>query len=161
MKHHTKEAEKMIVCAHGDVEKYCLDRGMVICAQHIGAIESYEGSCRVLVTDADMSENEFYALKLKMLRRGVELVSTRHSDEAMAEFVAYLAQSEKREKHGGRRMFGLKSGEEMAVVYRIFELRDAGCTLKEISEDPGVGYLDGRKMSLSTIQTILKNRNKY
>lgn len=150
----------MIVCAHGEVSEYCKNNGMVICDQHIGSIEEYQGVCRVLVTDAVMGENEFYALKLKMLKRGVELISTNYSDAAMSEFVSYLAM-QKRGGSGGRRKFGDGSEAEMAVVRRIFELRDAGRTLKVISEDPEVRYLDGRKMSTSTIQVILKNRGKY
>ena len=58
-------------------------------------------------------------------------------------------------------MFGTQSEEAMAVTRKIFELRDAGYTLRQISEHPEVGYLDGRKMSVSTIQVILKNRSRY
>ena len=46
----------------------------------------------------------------------------------------------------------------MAVVERIYELHDAGKKLREIAEDERVSYLDGRKMSVSTIQMIIKNR---
>ena len=151
----------MIVCAHGEVSEYCKNHGMTICDQHVGNIEDYSGVCRVLVTDASLGENEFYALKLKMLKRGVELVSVEHSDEAMSEFVSYLAKQNGGGR-GGRRKFGERSEDEMKVVRRIFELRDNGYTLKEISEDPEVRYLDGRgKMPLSTIQVILNNRDKY
>ena len=151
----------MIVCAHGEVSEYCKNHGMTICDQHIGDIEEYQGVCRVLVTDAPMGENEFYALKLKMLKRGVELVSIDHSDEAMSEFVSYLAMQSRGGNGGGRPRFGSGSEAEMAVVRRIFELRDAGCTLREISESPEVAYLDGRRISVSTIQGILRNREKY
>lgn len=151
----------MIVCAHGEVSEYCKNHGMTICDQHIGDIEEYQGVCRVLVTDAPMGENEFYALKLKMLKRGVELVSIDHSDEAMSEFVSYLAMQSRGGNGGGRPRFGSGSEAEMAVVRRIFELRDAGSTLREISESPEVAYLDGRRISVSTIQGILRNREKY
>lgn len=151
----------MIVCAHGEVSEYCKNHGMTICDQHIGDIEEYQGVCRVLVTDAPMGENEFYALKLKMLKRGVELVSIDHSDEAMSEFVSYLAMQSRGGNGGGRPRFGSGSEAEMAVVRRIFELRDAGRTLREISESPEVAYLDGRRISVSTIQGILRNREKY
>lgn len=150
----------MIVCAHGEVSEYCKNNDMTICDQHIGSIEDYHGVCRVLVTDQSMSENEFYALKLKMLKRGVELISVNHSDAAMSEFVSYLAM-QKRGGSGGRRKFGDNSEAERVVVDRIFELRDSGYTLRAIAEDEKVGYLDGRKMSISTIQVILSNREKY
>lgn len=150
----------MIVCAHGEVSEYCKNHGMTICDQHVGNIEDYTGVCRVLVTDASLGENEFYALKLKMLKRGLELISVDHSDEAMSEFVSYLAKQSGGSR-GGRRKFGERSEDEMKVVQRIFEMRDQGRTLKEISEDPEVGYLDGRKMPISTVQVILNNRDKY
>lgn len=150
----------MIVCAHGDVEKYCAEHGMVICGNHVGNIEEYEGVCPVLVTDAKMGENEFYGLKLRMLRRGVELISVWHSDSEKADLVAYLAKNDKRQKYGGRRKFGVSSEGEKAVVQRILELRKAGATLKQISEDENVSYLDGRRMSISTIQMIIKNNEK-
>jgi hypothetical protein len=156
----TNGAVVMIVCAHGEVSEYCDNHGMVICDQHIGSIEEYKGVCRVLVTDQPMENNEFYALKLKMLKRGVELISVNHSDEAMSEFISYMA-LQKLNRGGGRRRFGTGSDAEMAVVNRIFELRDAGYTMKQISEDEKVCYLDGRKMSVSTIQVILRNRDKY
>lgn len=150
----------MIVCAHGEVSEYCKSHGMTICAEHIGAIEEYEGVCRVLVTDQEMGENEFYALKLAMLRRGVELISVHYRDSSMDEFVSFMAH-QKKPMHPGRRKFGDKSPEEMAVVRRIFALRDGGYTLKEISEDAQVHHMDGRRMTVSSIQGILRNRDKY
>lgn len=150
----------MIVCAHGEVSEYCKNHGMTICDQHIGDIQDYEGICRVVVTDQPMSENEFYALKLRMLKRGIELISVNHSDESMNEFISYMAQ-QKQNRGGGRRKFGDNSEAEMAVVRRIFELRDAGYKLRAIADDDKVGYPDGRKMAISTIQVILKNRGKY
>lgn len=151
----------MVVCAHGDVAKYCSDHGMVIHEELVGEIEEYEGICRVIVTDKKMGENEFYALKLRMLRRGIELVSTRFSDSDKANFVAYLAQSDRRTKHGGRRRFGENSESERLVVARILELHDAGRGLREIAEDENVRREDGRELSVSTISFIIRNREKY
>ena len=94
-----------------------------------------------------------------MLLQGVELVSTRYVD---TENLSQGVIQEVTEKHRqGRRKFGDGSDAEMAVVRRIFELRDAGRTMKEISEDEQVRYLDGRTLPVSTIQVILKNRDKY
>ena len=159
----------MIVCAHGEVSEYCKNYGLVICGEHIGDIEDYRGKLPVLVTDVDIPEMEFFALKERMLRRGVELVSTRYSDTAMAEYIAYQATGKRREKSGGRAMFGYRwaNGErtvierDMAVVRRIFELRDAGWTYKRIADDDAVCYADGRKLSISTVQVIIGNREKY
>lgn len=159
----------MIVCAHGEVSEYCKNHGLVICGEHIGDIEDYRGKLPVLVTDVDIPEMEFFALKERMLRRGVELVSTRYSDTAMAEYIAYQATENRREKSGGRAMFGYRweNGElavverDMTVVRRIFELRDAGWSYKRIAEDDAVSYADGRKLSVSTIQVIIRNREKY
>ena len=149
----------MIVCAHGEVTEYCESRDMIIIERFSGEIENYGGICPVLVTDQEMSSGEYYFLKGKMLARGVELVSTRYVDTENLAQGTIREVSEKRNR--GRRRFGDGSEAEMAVVRRIFELRDAGRTMKEISEAEDVGYLDGRKMSISTIQTILNNRDKY
>lgn len=147
----------MIVCAHGEVSEYCENRDMIIVERYDGDIENYGGVCRVLVTDRDMSPGEYYYLKGKMLARGVELVSTRYVDTENLAHGVIKDVPEKRSR--GRRKFGDSSEAERSVVDRIFELRDMGCTLKEISEK--VGYPDGRKISISTIQVILKNRHKY
>ena len=148
----------MIVCAHGEVSEYCENRDMIIVERFTGEIENYCGVCAVLVTDQEMSSGEYYFLKGKMLARGVELVSTRYVD---TENLAQGTVKDISEKRGGRRKFGDGSPAEMAVVNRIFELRDGGATYKEISEDERIRYRDGRKMPISTIQTILNNREKY
>lgn len=149
----------MIVCAHGEVSEYCENRDMIIVERFTGEIENYCGVCPVLVTDQEMSSGEYYYLKGKMLARGIELVSTRYVD---TENLAQGTVKEVSEKRGrGRRKFGSESEAERAVVDRIFELRDAGRTMKEISEDESVRRMDGSKMSISTIQTILNNREKY
>lgn len=148
----------MIVCAHGEVSEYCENRDMIIIEQYTGEIENYGGVCRVLVTDCDMSAGEYYYLKGKMLARGVELVSTRYVD---TENLAQGAVKTAEERKAGRPRFGSRSDAELAVVRKIFELHDEGLTLKKISEHEGVCYLDGRRIPSSTIQVILKNRDKY
>lgn len=149
----------MIVCAHGEVSEYCENRDMIIVEQYTGDIENYGGVCRVLVTDCEMSPGEYYYLKGKMLGQGVELVSTRYVDTENLAQGAVKTAGEKVYGKGGRRKFGDGSDAEMAVVRKVFELRDAGVTLKEISEK--VRYLDGRKIPVSSIQVFLRNREKY
>ena len=149
----------MIVCAHGEVSEYCESRDMIVVERYAGEIENYSGDCCVLVTDREMSPGEYYYLKGKMLARGIELVSTRYVDtENLAQGIVKDV-SEKR--RGGRRKFGDGSEAEMAVVRRIFELRDAGCKLRVIADDELVRRATGEKLSISTIQTILNNREKY
>lgn len=150
----------MIVCAHGEVSEYCENRDMIIVEQYTGEIENYGGVCRVLVTDREMSPGEYYYLKGKMLAQGVELVSVRYIDTENLSHGVVKTVQEKRPARGHRK-FGDSSETEMAVVRRIFELRDLGFTLRAISEDEQIRYLDGRKMPISTIQVILKNREKY
>ena len=150
----------MIVCAHGEVSEYCENRDMIIVEQYTGDIENYGGVCRVLVTDRDMSAGEYYYLKGKMLAQGVELVSVRYVDTENLAQGAAKAAVEKR-PGSGRRKFGENSEAEMAVVRRIFELRDAGYKMRAISEDPMVKRADGSKLPVSTIQVILNNREKY
>ena len=159
----------MIVCGHGDVADFCKERDMLVVEQYEGDLEKYSGSYRILVTNQKMSESEYYYLKRKLLRRGVELISTRFKDcPALLEFLAYEAERLK-EVHGVRQPFGFirKNGEVMAnpemiaVARRVIELRDAGLVLRQIQEDSGVCRPDGRDLSLSTIQTIIKNRGLY
>lgn len=157
----------MIVCANGNVLDFCNNHNMLIVEIYDGEIEDYKGVCRVLVTDKDMTEAEYYYLKGKMLAAGVELVSTWHDDRRG--FSEFLVQNMTNKKSGGRYMFGYQNmGGEVkltdmgrAVVKRIFELRDIGYTYRKIQLDDGVHHLDGRNLSISTIQIILKNREKY
>lgn len=149
----------MIVCAHGDVDGFCKNHDMVIGCRYDGDIEEYEGAIRIVVTDADMTVCEYHHLKRKLLSRGVELISTYHKDwNGLSEYLAYSAgrDYDDRRRKGGRKRFS-----DMVVVKRIFELRDAGWTYKQISEDAGVHHTDGRKLSVSTIQVIVRNRKKY
>lgn len=160
----------MFVCAHGDVTEFCLEHDMVVIETHEGNIEDYRGfMCPILVTDQDMSENEYHFLKGKMLARGVELVSTHYKDSGcLADFVKYSAArdaEERKARYGGRHMFGFGSDglrpDGRAVVKRILELRDAGYVYRQIKADPGVHHPDGRSLSISTIQIIIKNREIY
>lgn len=162
----------MRVAAHGDVEAYCKKRGMAIVERYDGKLDDYNGDCLILVTDNCRDKNEYYYLKYKLLKRKIELVSTHWCDCVIADFVAFMEQRERedrREKSGGRLMFGFKREDSaivedpvaMATVRRIFELRDLGWKYREIAEDDGVCYPDGGKLPLSTIQTILKNRSRY
>ena len=163
----------MIVCIHGDASEFCEQNDMVPVAQYVGDIEDYKGDCRILVTDRDMSENEYYYLKGLLLARGVDLISTRYKDdEKVLGVVMYTAQREqerRKQTYGGRQPFGWvrRNGvvEEnpamMAVARRIIELKDAGYTLRAIRDEDGIRYPDGRKISTSTIHLIVENRGKY
>lgn len=159
----------MIVVAHGDVDRYCSEHDMVIGERYEGDLRGYKGCCP-LVTDADIAKNEYFYIKYKMLLRKVQIISTRWASVELAEFVAYCAEQEsKHRKERGRVMFGCRrlggmivdDPAGMRVVNRIFELRDSGATYERIRNDEGVHHLDGRKMSISTIQVILGNRDKY
>ena len=73
----------MIVCGHGNVFDFCKNRDMVVCEVWDGDLENYKGNCRVLVTDQDMSEQEYYYQKGKLLGRGIELIHTRYKDDKL------------------------------------------------------------------------------
>ena len=159
----------MIVCAHGDVTKYCKSHDMIICENYNGDIEDYRGGCRVLVTDKDMAEYEYYMLKGKMLGKGVELISVRYDDDKLLTgFLAYQAEH-RRKKYGGRQPFGFRKikgivvpdVEEIAVARCILELHDKGLSLRKIVGDARVHHKDGRRLSVSTAQQIVKNRSRY
>lgn len=153
----------MVVIAHGNVDAYCEAHGMVIAERYTGKLEEYSGDGLILVTDNCADVNDYYYLRGIFRSRGIELVSTHWYNPVIENFMEYKEKrdAERRVKRGGRRLFGLQSEEAMAVVRRIFELRDAGCTMRQIADDPGVKYPDGRKMPVSTIQVILKNRERY
>ena len=160
----------MIVCAHGDVDLFCGTRGMIPVCRYDGDIEEYSGVCRILVTNSDISEREYYLLKSTMLGKGVELVSTLYEDsEFISKFIVESLEAKRRKKNGGRCKFGFQNinGEVKlteqgrAVVNRIFELRDKGYSYHKIRNDDGVRHLDGGKLAVSTIQVILENRKVY
>jgi hypothetical protein len=147
---------------------------MAIAEIYDGSLEEYRGRCVVLVTDADLDKNQYHYLKYKLLKRKVELICIhQQTDAEVGEFISYLSNQERRRQqqlHKGRVAFGFtrnRSGEEVedperiAVARRVVRLRDAGLTYQKIVDDPEVRYPDGRKMSVSTIQVILKNRSKY
>ena len=159
----------MVVVAHGNVDRYCSEHDMIIGERYEGDLREYKGRCP-LITDADIPKNEYYYIKYKMLLRKVQIISVRWASAELSEFVAYCAEQEaKRRKVGGRVMFGYRrrggvivdDPAGMRVVDRIIELRDSGATYERIRNDEGVHHLDGRKMSISTIQVILGNRDKY
>ena len=159
----------MLVCAHGDVTSFCEKRDMVIVARYEGDLESYDGECPVVVTAKRMTEYEYYYLKGKLLARGVELISNYHTDDCvLSGYAAYAGRrdaADRRKKYGGREKFGFRDGKltatGKAVADRIFELRDKGYSYRLISADEGVHHPDGRKLSISTIQIIIKNREDY
>lgn len=164
----------MIVAAHGDVKSYCDEHGMFIGEYYSGALEDYRGKCLVLVTDADLDKKHYHYLKYVLLKRNVELVCThRQTDIELGEFITYLNTHEKeRQKalHTGRLPFGFRRGangegipdpETFETARKIIRMRDQGAIYREIVDDPEIRHPDGRKMSVSTIQVILKNRSKY
>lgn len=160
----------MIIVAHGNVDAYCSDHDMVIGERYTGDLLAYRGSCPIVVTDADVSKNEYFYMKYLLLRRSVELVSTRWVSVELSGFVAYVAEREakRRKRYGGRLLFGMRKvggvkkedPELFPVVERIIELRDQGATYAEIRADEGVRR-NGAELPISTIQTILNNREKY
>ena len=155
----------MFVVAHGDVAEFCEKHGFVICDTYTGKLEDYKGQGLVVVTDNCADKHEFYYMKLLFMRKKITLLSTHWEDESISDFVQYIRTRENKSGIGGRLAFGFtRNGltpDGKKIAQRIFELRDAGMKYSEIQNDPGVRHLDGRKMSISTIQVILKNRGKY
>ncbi len=155
----------MIVVAHGDVKDFCDRHGYVIGSVYTGKLEDYKGQGLVVVTDNCADKHEFYYMKLLFMRRKITLLSTHWENQDISDFVQYLRERETRKGIGGRLPFGFtRTGllpEGKKIAQRIITLRDSGATYAEIQNDPGVHHLDGRKMSISTIQVILKNRRKY
>ena len=158
----------MVVCAHGEVAGFCEKHEMKILERYRGDLSDYKGSCTVIVTDQQMTREEYESLKCVLFGRRVELVSVDWTDDAV--ILALLRnQIIRRGKRGGRQPFGFykKNGviaeipEVIAVARKIIELRDAGWTLRDIKEHRDVRHPDGGELGLSTIQQIIKNRDKY
>ena len=150
----------MVVCAHGNVAEFCEKHEMQIFETYEGNLEDYKNNCCVVVTDQKMTRQEYDTLKCTLFGRGVELVSTEWPDD---ELILRLLrnQVEQRGKRGGRQMFGFhkRKGmivaipEKIKIARMIIEMRDSGKTLREICE-----VVD---LSMSTVQTIVKNREAY
>ena len=163
----------MIVCAHGNVSAYCAEQNFTICETWNGDLLQYDGICRVVVTDLDVSLQEFCYLKMRMRQRGIEIYSTHHEmSREMSDFLDYIETRERNRRkqlYGGRQPFGYqrRNGEivenpaMMRVARKIIELRDAGMKLREIQAVPEIHHPDGRRISVSTIQMIVKNRGRY
>lgn len=145
----------MLVCAHGDVASFCKERGMSVCGIYEGRLEEYTGAIRVIVTDGDMPEAEYYYLKGVMLAKGYELISTRYSDDNVLSAYLVYANARRKAKYKGRRSFA-----DEAVMKRIRELSATGLSLRKIRDTDGVSHPDGRKLSISTISKIIKNIEK-
>jgi hypothetical protein len=158
----------MVVCAHGDVADFCEKHEMVILESYDGSLKDYHGNCPVVVTAQKMTAAEYDSMKCELFGRGIELVSVDWIDD---EGIVRLLRNQiaRRGKRGGRQMFGyyrkngviVENPGMIAVARRIIALRDAGCTMKEIRDKDGVCHPDGRKLAVSTIQQIIKNRDKY
>lgn len=158
----------MVVCAHGEVAAYCAKYEMEILEQYEGRLDEYCGSCPVVVTAQRMTREEYELLKCILFARGYDLVSVDWSDDAT--ILALIRHTlRERGKHGGRQIFGYRKEngviieipEMIAVARRVIALRDAGHTLTEIREEEGVRHANNKRLALSTIQTILKNRERY
>ena len=152
----------MYVCVHGNIAEFCKERGLTPVEVWTGELSEYTGKHSILVTDSDISKQEYTYLKGELLTRGIVLISTKYED---AEYLKYFAERKKpcRQPFGLRVRDGeiVKNTREMVVVRRILELYDDGLSLRAISEDKDVRRSDGRKLSIGTINNIIKNRRKY
>lgn len=143
----------MMVCAHGNVAEFCEKHDMVICEIWDGSLSDYRGICRVLVTDSDISEKEYYFLKGELMARGIELVSTRYKDDRLlSEYLMYAAGRKKRR--------GRQSVIDESVKKRICELRAAGLSLQAIRDTEGICNPLGEKLSRSTILMITRSKKE-
>lgn len=159
----------MFVIAHGCVDEYCAARNLTICGRYDGDLSNYNLKHPIVVTDSLKDKSDYYYMKYNFLKRGLELVSIRNEDdEEVTDFINRIVACG-REKSAGRAPFGFRWNggvleehpEAIVIARRVIALRDQGYTYKKIQEDEGVHHLDGSKMSISTIQVILKNRRKY
>jgi hypothetical protein len=148
-----------VVVAHGNVDEYCAAHGLQIGGRYDGDLRDYNLKHPIVVTDSLKDKGEYYYMKYLFLKRGLILMSIYDDDDDLRS----------RSSAGGRAAFGFRwnggvieeNPEAIVIARRVIALRDQGYTYKKIQEDEGVHHLDGSKMSISTIQVILKNRRKY
>lgn len=164
----------MIVCAHGNVTEFCRENGLTVAARYVGEIVDYRGEIKTIVTDQQMGAQEFLYLRMIMLGKGYDVRSIQYPtiDKKINEFLEFVGTQEihrRKEKYGGRQPFGYRKvgteireiPEMIAVARKIIEMKDSGATLRQIHEAQGICHPDGRKISISTIQQIIKNRERY
>ena len=157
----------MVVCVCGGeaADVFCKEHGLLVYDRHDGNLEDYHGDCPVVVTDQPMTREAYEGWKCNMFNRGVELISTRWSDD---DDIVRLLHERKRPR-GGRQRFGfyrkngeiLENPEQMEVARRVIALRDKEMSYREIREAEGIRHIGGKKLSVSLIQVIIKNRDKY
>lgn len=164
----------MMVVGHGNVEEFCRNHDMTVCWYYNGELVNYDYVHPVIVTDRITDANEYYYVKYRLMKRGVTLISAVDFDTNYENFIEYMSSRDKvckrdRYKRVGRAAFGFKKHngkqtpipEGIAMAQKIIRMKDAGYKYREIIEDEGVHYPDGRKIGISTIQVILRNRRKY
>lgn len=162
----------MKVVANGNVQKFCELNGMEVIGEHRGNPDTYRGTCRVLVTDMELSLFEYHYLRYRMLRRGYTLISPHYGQDLISQFVDYLVSRERPERRGGRQPFGFvwaKTHREIEVheteVARIvIGLRDRGASYREIVRylsENGYTNRTGDQIKLNTVRMIIKNRDLY
>lgn len=159
----------MNVVVHESSDAYCEQRGWTVVGHYNYRLEEYDWRCPVIVTGAKIGERRYYHEKFKLMKRGYTLLSSLYSDDGFADYQYEQKKGKPRVKRGGRLCFGFirENGQEaadpvtMPVVQRIHELRNAGVKYKDIQADEKVCYPDGRSMSISTIQVILNNKERY
>lgn len=159
----------MIVCSHGNVGDYCKEYDMIATETHTGEILDYDGICRVIVTDQEMTENEYYSLKGLMLSKGYELVSVHHTDKrCLVNLIIHMTAKDleaRKKKFAGRYMFGTNADGWIPgmrdVVMKIFDLKEVGFSLRQIKACPDVHHPDGRSVSISTIRNVLEKKEEY
>ncbi len=168
------------VAGSGQVDEYCSSQGYVVAQRYNGPPLEYDGAHSILVTDADMGLFEFYYTMWRLLFRGVTLVGTKDFGEAgkvLEKFVRYLVAQEllrrRRERKGGRQPYGfhwrdgqvLQVESEMEMVREVFRLRDQEHkSYREIAElltERGYRTRGSREITISTVQGILRNRERY
>ena len=160
----------MIVCVCGGAEAdaFCEQHGFLVLAHYHGDLLDYSGEAPVLVTDQEMTREGYDRWKCYMFGRGVELISTKWTDDEAILRMLRL-ERERKNRRGGRQAFGftMMNGETceipgaIEVARRIIGLRDAGLTYREIQDTEGITHVGGKRLSLSTIQVIVKNRELY
>lgn len=172
--------EKKFVAAQGDVSRFCAENGLVVVEEYSGNILEYDGRSEILVVSGEWTIFEFYYCQYRLLKRGKLLVSADGYGDfgtVIEQFVKYLVARDldlqRKNRKGGRQPYGFRwidgarveIPSEMAIARMIIQMREVEHkSYREIEHEVyAEGYRNqkGHKLTVSTIQVILKNRDLY
>lgn len=165
----------MDVVGIGEVGQFCARRGWRVREAWGGSPLEYRGSGECLVWGGYHPMFEFYYIKFRLLRRGVDLIPTQDYGDlgyVLDQFVSYAAKRDREGRRGGKVPFGWRSegGElvpvpgELAAADEILLLRENGMSLRGIERwlaEHNRTTRDGRPVTVNVIRAVCAKKGMY